>query len=199
MPKVRRKPELITTPAQLRVWRTELAATQSDVAELLGVTPRTLWAWESGENAMPVHLGWSLIAVAPHVTSLVAYKRRKQTQVRKRRAKKQRERRDVARRTAKRELQREAMSERRAEIAAQQKQLAKDTKALFKRGDNFIAKMEREGKIRAPFSPAPSFIKPPKPSAFMPKKLRSDLGERHHFRGSPGKRLRPEDIQYEEA
>ena len=62
-------------------------------------------------------------------------------------------------------------------------------------GGQFVRQMERQGKIRAPGAP---ILKRPRYKDVMPRKVRKDVGQRHHFRGRPGYPLRPEDLYAED-
>ena len=186
---------MVSTPAEFQAWRAETDATQEMVAEVLGVSSRAVASWAVGEHPMPSLLPWALVAARPHVESLVRQKRRKMETARRRAAKRKQQRRTAATRAAKRAVMLEAMRERRAEVEAQRKLVRKQTSDTLRAGERFIKKMEREGKIRAPGS---SFLKPPRERIVRPRKIRSDVGQPHRFRGRPGYPLRPEDIQHEE-
>ena len=188
---------MVSTPAELRIWRAEAEATQDAMAEVLGVTSRSVAGWEAGEHMIPSLLSWALLAAKPHVESLVAYNRRKDTANRKRRERKRRERRNRTLAAARRAVKLEAMRERRKEVEAQQKLERKETSDFFRTAERYVAQQMRAGKIRPPDAPPLSIIKPPRPRIAQGRKIRSDLGGTHKFRGEPGKRLQPEDIAHE--
>ena len=110
---------MVSTPAELRVWRAEVEATQDVVAQVLGVDPRSVCGWEGGEHMIPSLLPWALLAATPHVESLVAYNRRKDTAARKRRERKRRERRNRVLAAERRAVKLEAMRDHREELKAQ--------------------------------------------------------------------------------
>lgn len=186
---------MVSTPAELREWRVGADATQADAAEVLGISDRAWLDWENGHHPMPPTLPWALIAVRPHVESLVAYRRRKASTARRRAAKRKSRRRTAATRAAARAIVRESMRERRAEIESQNKAVRDRMHESLRIGERWVAKMQREGRIRAPGS---SFLKPPRAHAIRPRKIRKDSGQPHRFRGRPGYPLRPQDIQHED-
>ncbi len=59
--------------------------------------------------------------------------------------------------------------------------------------DRFVKQLERQGKIRAPGS---AILKRPRERIVRPRKIRSDFGKRHLFKGRPGFPLRLEDIAH---
>lgn len=195
----RRLPELVETPAQLRQWRVEAEATQAVVGEVLGVTGRTVTAWELGEHPMPATLRWALLAARPHVESLARTLRRQRRTAQKKRERLKREKRIRARAAAGRAVIREAQQRRRKELIAIQEHRREELYASLRADERAVAKLERQGKIRPPGAPALSFIKPPRARVVRPRKIRSDIGQPHHFRGRPGKPLRPEDISHGKA
>lgn len=192
-------PPLVTGPAELRAWRLGLGASQLEVAEILGCNPRSFGGWERGERMQPPLLAWALIAAADHVSSLVAFNIRKRRAASRRLHRNRLARQCRNRAAARRELQREAVRERRAELDAQQKLQKADMAETLRVGGQWIRQQEKAGKIRPPGSPPLNFIKPPRQRVVRPRKIRSDIGQAHNFRGRPGKRLRPEDISHEEA
>ena len=117
-PQVRRQPARVQSPAQLQLWRAEVAATQETLSEVLGCSSRAVASWELGERPLPPLLGWALIAAEPHVKSLTAYRRRRDRAARKRREKLRQQRRSRARAAAKRAVMLEQMREHRAQLAA---------------------------------------------------------------------------------
>jgi len=90
-----------------------------------------------------------------------------------------------------------AIRERGTQLASLQGLRRSRMRASLREMSKVVTKLERTGQIRSPDAPPPNFIKPPRLSVVRPRKIRSDFGKRHRFRGRPGFPLRPEDLQYE--
>ena len=192
---LRQKPDLVASPAQLRQWRVETAASQAVLADVLGIASRTVVSWESGSRPIPPLLPWALLAAEPHVQSLVKHNRRKHSQSKRRRERLSRERRARARAAAKRAVLLEAAQARRNELTEIRQQHAKRQAAFFRTAEKFA----RQHPLKPPPKPGASFIKPPKLRTVLGRRLRSDRGGSHNFRGRPGLALRPEDIAHESS
>ena len=188
---------MVQTPAQLRQWRVDAGASQVQLGEVLGMTA-AIGTWERGDCPIPPLLPWALLAAGPHVKSLVLYERRRDTASRKRREKLKNHRRTVARRAARRAVVQEEMRARRTELDAMEKVTRKEMYAGLRVAERYVAKMEKAGLIRHPDAGPASFLKTPRDHVVRPRKIRRDVGKAHHFRGRPGYRLRPEDIQHEQ-
>lgn len=52
------------TPADLRAWRAAMGYTQPQAAQALGVSLRTIKAWEGGETAVPAIVPLACAALA---------------------------------------------------------------------------------------------------------------------------------------
>lgn len=52
------------TPADFRAWRARMGYTQQQAAQALGVTSRTVKAWEAGKCAPPAFLALACAALA---------------------------------------------------------------------------------------------------------------------------------------
>lgn len=52
------------TPADMRAWRASMGYTQQQAAQALGVSLRTIKAWEAGFAAPPAFLGLACAALA---------------------------------------------------------------------------------------------------------------------------------------
>lgn len=51
------------TPEELKEWRKNVKLSQAELGELLGVTSKTIWRWESGEAKIPVVVGLAVEAL----------------------------------------------------------------------------------------------------------------------------------------
>ncbi len=49
------------TPRDLKRWRFEMEYTQAEAAEVLGVTSRTITAWELGEHRIPLAVAYACL------------------------------------------------------------------------------------------------------------------------------------------
>lgn len=198
MAQTRRKPPMVSSPAQLKLWRAEAAgATQAVLAEVLGISTRAIASWEGGACPLPPMLGWALVGAQKHVASLSLYHQRKEHQARRRRERAKRDRIARAKASAKRAVVREFARERQAEVEAQRKALRVDLRNLERASRKFIAEAERNGPIVLPDPVPVSFLAPPRAEVVRPRAIRSDVGGSHKWRGRPGLALRPEDLHDE--
>lgn len=60
----KRNPKL--TPETLKQWRAQMGVTQSDAAELLGVSQVCWSQWETGRSSPPFYLGYALNWIREH-------------------------------------------------------------------------------------------------------------------------------------
>jgi DNA-binding XRE family transcriptional regulator len=191
MGNVRQKPPLIISGAELRRWRVEVGATQEQLAEVIGLASRTIVAYETGAHPIPQAFAWALVAVAPHVESLAKFKRRKNSQARRLREKRLRERRTRDRAAANRAVLKEAAQARRKELDEIRREHTRRQAQFFRVAEKFSKQHP------PPPKPGADFIKPPKIKTVLGRRIRSDLGGSHNFRGRPGLKLRPKDIKHE--
>lgn len=195
----RQRPARVSTPGELKAWRIALEASQATLGEVLGVSTSCVSTWERGARALPPFLGWALIPAKAHVESSVAVIRRKRRTAINRRCRYRKAQRARAKARAQRVLAREAEQLQRKAVRAAQEQPGKDLRVSLRANERTVDRLIKAGLCRPPGSPPLSFIKPPRARVVRPRKLRSDIGQDHHFRGRPGKKLRPEDIQHETA
>ncbi len=72
------KVEPPTTPEALRQWRRNTCCiSQADTATLLGVSPRSVWAFEAGERPIPAWYGWALLGAKRAIKSQILKRRRR--------------------------------------------------------------------------------------------------------------------------
>jgi DNA-binding XRE family transcriptional regulator len=114
-----KRPDLITSPEQLRAWRASIDASQATVAEVLAVGLRTYASWELGGTAISTPVAWALIAAEPHIASLVRARRRSRSAKSRRLAKDRYQRRVKKQRAIHKDEQREDMARFRKRLAAQ--------------------------------------------------------------------------------
>ncbi len=188
--------------AALRAWRFRVtrlgvrSGGQRLLAELLGITQRRLRSWELDEHQIPRLLPNALRGVE-HDLHIAANRERRRRAANKR----------ATRRRRSRHLRAVYMAKKRAEERAEWRVIRERGTQLahlqgLRRSKLFIdlrvmskiaTQLGREYKFSDPDAP---ILKPLRLHEIKPRKIRSDFGKRHRFRGRPGLPLRPEDIQY---
>ena len=67
-----------TTPDAVRQWRRDTGRiSQADTATLLGVSPRSVWAFEAGERPIPAWYGWALLGAHRAIKSQILGRKRR--------------------------------------------------------------------------------------------------------------------------
>jgi len=151
------------------------------LAELLGTSVQRIREWESGRAGIPRILPAALKGVETELR-----------RVAKRRLKSLRDRANAAQRRRNRVRRNQAAFAAAAVVRKFQRDAAN---ATFKAANTFIREQERIA--RNGFNSG-RMLKAPKIGVGMMRKIRSDTGQRHRWRGRPGYALRPEDISDEE-
>ena len=154
------------------------------LAELLGTSVQRIREWESGRAGIPRILPAALKGVE---TELRRAARKKLRSLKARASASQRRRNRVRRVKKARALSAAAQAQRKFYRDAQRE--------TFRLADAFVRQIERDRRD----GPANGrMLKLPKPGIGRMRKIRSDQGQKHRWRGRPGFKLRPEDISNEE-
>jgi len=160
------------------------------LAELLGTSVDRIREIEADRMKVPKILPVALIAVEKPLRTAARAELRRRAAGRERARVRHNERRRVAHRRV-----------RRADAAAQlaklrelEKSQHRENAETLRRAARYVTAMEKRGEIRVPGAP---ILRRPERREVRPRKVRSDVGRRHRFRGRPGLRLRPEDIAHE--
>ncbi len=142
MAQLKQRPAMVSTPAELRLFRAGCAAaTQGALAQVLGIGTRSVVGWESGEHPMPALLPWALVAAEKHVSCLSLYRQRELSRHRKLKERRRREKLQRARASAKRLLLREAAAEHRNAFLLQQRKARKQSAVELRSLERAAAKL----------------------------------------------------------